>query len=145
MSIKKLTQKQYSFMNNYVQNGFNATQAARDAGYSQKYADAKAYDLVNHPAISERISVACQKATETTEITFQWKIEKLKQVISSCENSPLAQDKRVVIEAISELNKMQGDYAPDKRMSMTIDATKERLAEVRRLYENETPRKYAEY
>ena len=133
---KKLTQKQYDFVNNYIKNGFNAVQAALDAGYSPKYAEAQSYNLVNHPAISKRLSEAYQVAEKVTDATFQWKIEKLMQIIRAFEKSPLAQDAKVVIAAIAELNRMSGDYEPTKRFSVTLDATKGRLAEAKRIYED---------
>ncbi len=135
MIMKKLTQKQYDFVNNYVNNGFNAAQAALSAGYSQKYADAQAYNLVNHPVIHEHLTHAYQKAEKNTEINFEWVINKYINIISVFEKSPLAQDARVVIAALAELSKIKGYYSPDKKLSLTIDTTKERLAEARRIYQ----------
>jgi phage terminase small subunit len=134
MTVKQLTQKQYNFVNHYITNGFNAAKAACDAGYSEKYSYAQAYSLVNHPAISEHLKNAYQSAEKETEVTFAWKINKLKQIITAFENSPLSQDAKVVIAAIAELNRMTGDYEPSKRVSLTIDTTKERLSEVKRAY-----------
>lgn len=132
---KNLTEKQHNFVNNYISNGFNATSAALDAGYSPKYAESQAYKLVNHPAINERLSDAYKEAEKTIGVPFDERANILKQIIKSCENSPIAQDKRVMITAIAELNKMTGGYAPNRKVSVTIDATKERLNEAKRVYE----------
>jgi hypothetical protein len=39
------------------------------------------------------------------------------------------------MRALDMLNKMQGHYMPDKKLSVTVDATKERLLEAKRVYE----------
>lgn len=135
MEIKKLTEKQYRFVSYYIKNGFNAYQAARDAGYSQTYADAQAYNLVNHPSIKEHITHACQQAIKTTAITFEWKLNILREIINRFSNSSSPQDARAAIAAIAELNKMTGDYAPAKKVSLNVDTTRARLDEAKRVYE----------
>ena len=40
------------------------------------------------------------------------------------------------LKAIAELNKMSGDYAPDRKLSLTIDMTKSKLDEVKKQYED---------
>jgi phage terminase small subunit len=135
MAVRKLTPKQYAFVNNYVLNGFNARQAALDAGYSNSYAEAQSYVLVKHPAVSEHLKNAYNEAEEKTEITFEWKLAKLKRIINAYEKSPLSQDAKVVIAAVAELNRMQGDYEPSKSINLSVDTTKTKLNEVRRIYE----------
>lgn len=80
-----------------------------------------------------------QKAEEKTGIGFQWIIDqwiidKYLKIINSFEKSPLAQDAKVVIAALAEVSKMKGFYAPEKKVSLTIDATKKCLKEARGLF-----------
>ena len=138
-----LTQRQEQFCTHYVTNGFNARQAALDAGYSYNYACVKAHQLVNHPLVKERIDSASQKAETSLGMTFEWKLSKLQEIIEAHSGAPHSpQSAKVVIAAISEVNKMTGEYAPHKRISLTVDATKAKLEETRKLYE---PRQYADY
>ncbi len=142
--MAKLTQRQYDFTLNYIKNGFNAYQAAVDAGYSHSFAKVKTQTLINHPVINERISKA-YKAVEMAQVnqlcmSIVEKAKVLDRIIRAIipldENEPVKLDYvKDAIRAIAELNKMQGDYAPDKRLSITVDATKERLKEVKQMYE----------
>lgn len=142
--MDKLTQKQYDFTVNYIKNGFNAYQAALEAGYSDNYARFKAPGLINHPSINNRITKAYQQVEieerRTLCMTIRDKAKVLDRIIRAV--VPLDESQPVnmkfaneAIKAISELNKMQGDYAPDKRLSITVDATKDRLLEARKQYE----------
>lgn len=53
---KPLTPKQEAFARNYVANGFNATQAAKDAGYSEDSAESKGSQLLRFVKVKERIA-----------------------------------------------------------------------------------------
>lgn len=142
--MDKLTQKQYDFVINYIKNGFNAYQAALDAGYSKTFARVKTQSLINHPVINQRISKA-YKAVEMSQVnqlcmSIVDKARVLDRIIRAIipldEAEPIKLDYvKDAIRAIAELNKMQGDYAPDKRLSITVDATKERLKEVKQMYD----------
>lgn len=146
--MKELTEKQYTFVNNYISNGFNIYQAAISAGYDERYANADACKLLNHPAIKQRINKAHAlviKANERLHIkelaaTMEDKIKVLTRIIREIvpldESQPIKLDYvKDAIKAISELNKMSGDYAPDKRLSVTVDATQTKLIEARKQYE----------
>lgn len=139
MKNQTLTQKQYNFVLKYIENGFNAYQAAIAAGYSHNYSRIKAHLLLNHPSIKERLNDAYKQAQNNLEITFEWKLKKLKRVanlVPDNPNEPVSlHTAKVAIAAIAELNKMQGDYAPDKKLNVTVNATKERLIEARRQYD----------
>ena len=136
-----LTQKQYNFCSSYIKNGFNAYQAAIEAGYSHHYANTKAPMLLKLEPIKERIEKAYQVAEDKLGISWQWKLKKLKRVIEAyIPDDPEANlntfETTVGLKALAELNKMQGDYAPDKRISMTVDATQGRLLEARKQYKD---------
>ena len=76
LSNNKITTQQLLFIQNYITNGFNATQAAIDANYHSKSRDAlkarnniakMASELLRRPAISEEISLRL-KAQEDAKI-----------------------------------------------------------------------------
>lgn len=139
--LKPLTQMQYNFCSNYIKNGFNVKQAALDAGYSDYYARTKANYLIEIPSIRTRVERAYQKAESNLGMDWQWKLKKLKRVIDAYipDEGEIALntfETSVAIKALAELNKMQGDYAPDKRISMTVDATQGRLIEARKQYKD---------
>lgn len=55
---------------------------------------------------------------EKLEISAEWKMQQLKELIEGCMNGQASEAKlhpSGVIGAIAELNKMQGHYAPEKR------------------------------
>ena len=140
MDSSYLTQKQREFCTNYVGNGLNIYKAALEAGYSHKYSRVLAPKLLDHPLIKERITKAFNNAEERLTLTWEWKLKKLKRVIDTYIPDDSSQELiqsnvKVGLIALAELNNMQGDYAPVKRLSMTVDATKNKLEEVRRIYE----------
>ena len=55
MTETRLTDKQEAFVNEYVNNGFNATKAAIAAGYSEKGARQTASETMAKPYIQEAI------------------------------------------------------------------------------------------
>ncbi len=52
---KELTPKELLFVNTYLTNGFNGSQAAVDVGYSKKTAKEQAYEILTKPHIKEYI------------------------------------------------------------------------------------------
>lgn len=136
--MERLTKKQYDFCIHYIKNGFNAYEAALSAGYSQTYASSRAHELVNKPTVHKQLSKSYKKAEENLNITFEWKLSILQRIIHAFmpeDKQPSPQHAKAVIQAISELNRMQGDFAPKKQLNVSVDATLQRLAEVRRVYE----------
>lgn len=142
--MNQLTQRQHDFVINYIKNGFNVYQAAIDAGYSPSFAKSRSGELIHHPIINEKISKAYQaeEMKNMKEICMSMvdKAKVLDRIIRAV--VPLDPNEPVnmkyaseAIKAVAELNKMQGDYAPDKRLSITVDATKERLIEARKQYD----------
>jgi phage terminase small subunit len=135
---------QYDFVKHYTTNGFNAEKAALQAGYEKKTARAGAYDLINRPAIKPLIERAVAKARDTIldrlSLGVEYRLKKLKSVIETYipEDTSLFVAERVKIglSAIQEVNKIAGDYAPDKRLALTVDLTADKLKEARKVYED---------
>lgn len=136
--MSKLNQKQYDFTLSYIANGFNAYQAALDAGYKPNYALTRSSTMIKHPEIAKRIYKATSDIEEKLKITCLWKATQLKRIIDNIMNAECNTDKTyaTVIKAISELNKMQGDYAPNKSINLTLDDTRSKLLEARNQYKD---------
>ncbi len=118
----------------------NPTEAAINAGYAPHLAKAIAGKLIRKPAIQTFIKTlpALQK-NQTTE-NYDWKLEKLKQIVTyfiPSENTNLeAKDVTVAIQAIGEMNKMQGHYAAEKQVNvnMNVDSDIEKLKNLIKKY-----------
>ena len=140
---KPLTQKQYNFAVNYVKNGFDAHKAAIDAGYSYHTAKTQGISILSNTGVKQIVDKAYQKAEKkivnTLGITFVWKMKRLKAIVEQyipVDGTYLkGHEVKVGIQALSEMNKMQGDYAPDKRLNLTVDATSTKMKEVRKIYD----------
>ncbi len=140
MAHKPLTPMQYTFCSTYIKNGFNAYQAAVHAGYSEKYALTQTKKLITNPLVKERITQAFAKVDDKLGVAFEWRVSKLKRIVNAIvpddehEEIKLVHGK-VAIQALAEINKMYGDYAPEKRLNMTVNATLDKLTEARKAYE----------
>ena len=81
--MKKLTPKQKAFADNYLINGYNATQAYKDAGYKWKndnVAKASASQLLANPNVNDYISKRLkriEKKVETKQISVHEAVNKL--------------------------------------------------------------------
>lgn len=136
--MNDMDDQQAQFAINYIKNGRNAYKAALDAGYSPKHAKANSYTIVNQPAVKQALRKALVKAERKLSATYEYKIKKLMRVINTYipdEGELNNNEVKTAISAITELNKMHGDYAPDKRLSLTVDATKDRVIEATKVYE----------
>jgi phage terminase small subunit len=121
-----LTHKQTLFISYYLENGGNATKAAINAGYkgSNDTLRAIARENLTKPHICAEIDKERVLIKDRSIVTAQAKREKLWQVAQY--NSEIIRVQRngleieamrnptVTISAITELNKMDGDYAPQK-------------------------------
>lgn len=81
--MRKLTPKQKAFADNYLINGYNATQAYKDSGYTFKnngVAEASSSKLLGNPKVNDYISKRLNKIdkkVETKQISVQEAINKL--------------------------------------------------------------------
>jgi len=144
-TAQQITPKQYDFVKRYITNGFNASQAALDAGYSEIYANKDVYVLLTKPHIKQHVETAQalvrDKYMEQVKATQPQIIARLMRLIddvlpldeSQPINKPFTKD---ALKAIEIINKMVGYNAPEKRVSMTMDMTRQKLAEIKREYED---------
>ncbi|MDY7025909.1 MAG: terminase small subunit [Pseudomonadota bacterium] len=114
--MRNLTNKQLIFVKEYLANGWNATQAAIKAGYSEKTAYSQGQRLLKHVEIKKELEKQQKKTKESYMISAEKKKKWLEDII---ETSLQADDGgkidgRTAIAAIAELNKMDGDLAAIK-------------------------------
>jgi len=113
--MMKLTNKQDAFVKAYLLNGFNATQAAIEAGYSEKTAYSIGNENLSKPEIKKAIEEHQKKSNENFVWSKQKKLEMLERVAIQCSHDSEEKgmlNAQAVIAAIKEHNLMQGDNAP---------------------------------
>ena len=117
----KLNARQKKFAEYYVQSG-NAVQSAIMAGYSEKYANALAYKLLENIGVSEYIKEISEKFKDERIMTAKDRQVLLSDIARDDENEPSDR-----IKAVDTLNKMTGEY------TVKVDAKveqSEKLADV---------------
>lgn len=141
--MSKLNQRQQSFVLNYIKCGFNAYQAAKLSGYSESTARDKSHELAKHPGIQAQIAQSYSQVEiqhmKELNISVAEKAKHLMSIVNDVlgDADNLKRDYyKDAIKAIQELNKMAGHYAPDRRVSLTVDATKGRVLEAKRIYKD---------
>lgn len=110
----RITEMQKKFCEAYLVNGRNAMAAAREAGYGKSYANNKSSQILNSTVVKQYLRKRLEKVDKKLEVTFDWKIKRLKQIANKHENN-------IAVSAISEMNKMQGHYSPDKHVNANIN------------------------
>lgn len=117
----KLNTRQKKFAEYYVQSG-NTVQSAIKAGYSENYANARAYELLENVGVSEYIRELSEKLKDERIMTAKDRQVLLSDIARDDENEP--NDR---IKAVDTLNKMTGEY------TVKVDAKveqSEKLADV---------------
>lgn len=79
-TIEGLTPKQTAFVHHYVAT-HNASQAARQAGYSPRTAGVQGYSLLKRPHIAAAIEEREAKLADELGLTAQWALDRLADVI----------------------------------------------------------------
>lgn len=133
----KLTLKQDAFVKQYLLNGGNATQAAIDAGYSEKTAKVIGSENLTKPDIQALIQKHQSKAEDDFIYSKKKKLEILQLVMNNavevCNeegnfNKGKMNNHSAAIAAIKEHNIMQGDNAPTQsEVTTTTQTLQEKL------------------
>lgn len=118
---EKLTMRQRKFAEYYAQSG-NIVQSAIKAGYSEAYANGRAYELLGNVGISEYIRELSEKQKDERIITAKDRQVLLSDIAKDNENEPSDR-----IKAIDTLNKMTGEYTV--KVDTTVK-TSEKLSDV---------------
>ena len=108
-----LTQKQETFCLKYFELG-NATKAALIAGYNPRTARRIASENLTKPDIRERMTELNKPVMDSTIATVKERQERLSVFVREDINGQHGVVRHSNIQAVAELNKMGGDYAPEK-------------------------------
>lgn len=118
-----LTIRQTKFCQNFIIPPHNATQAAISAGYSPHIAKTIGYRLKTNPKIKEYLKSLQSDLENQMTVSYEWKLDKLKQIVEAFIESKenlISSKVNSAIQAISEMNKMQGHYSPEKHVNFNI-------------------------
>lgn len=117
----KLNKKQQMFVNEYVTNGYNGTQAAIAAGYSPKTASAQSSRMLKNANILRLIEESQKETRKKTEIDKEYILRSYEELLKSCieEGNPgrdgqTIKDRTNWNKALQNLSKMLGFDAPTK-------------------------------
>jgi phage terminase small subunit len=109
--LEGLHPQEYLFCKYYLANGFNKAQAMIAAGYSAKSAQSHGARLLRRKDIAKFIEKRMKEATQTLDENFERKVRTLWGIVERWEGQePVEIPPNAVINAIAELNKMQGHY-----------------------------------
>lgn len=117
-NVDGMTERQKLFVTHYLSNGFNGTQAAISAGYSEKGAAVQADRLLRNANIQQLINKQQTKTARKLEITRESLIAEILEIKERClEESPkegkFAQYNNA-LKAIEQVTKMLGLNEPEK-------------------------------
>lgn len=118
-----LTIKQTKFCQNYSISPHNATQAAISAGYSPHIAKTIGHRLKTNPKIQKYLKSLQSDLENQMIVNYEWKLYKLKQIVEAfIDNKEDLSPHKInsAIQAISEMNKMQGHYSAEKHVNFNI-------------------------
>ena len=76
----KLTEKQNLFIQHYLTNGFNATKAAKSAGYNENSAYSTGQENLNKPVIKAKIDEAREERRKKYEVTTDNVLKELAKI-----------------------------------------------------------------
>lgn len=123
---EEMTPRQLIFCEAYLANGHCGSAAARAAGYKSITASGT---VLKQKGVIAYLDKRKNAVAIKYQVNYDYKIKKLAVVVEeylptteSGAGIELEADKvRIAIEAIKELNKMQGDYAAEKRSNVNIN------------------------
>ena len=113
---KKLTPKQAKFVECYLSNGFNGTQACIDAGYSEKVARTQGAENLAKPNIQKALAELQAKDSEKLNITRQSLLDDIQYAKDMAKDS-LSTDYpqyQHFLKSIEMQAKMLGHNEPEK-------------------------------
>ena len=99
-----MNERQKKFAEYYAQSG-NTVQSAIKAGYSEKYANARAYEMLGNVGVAEYIRELSEKVQNERIMTAKERQVLLSDIAKDGDNDPADR-----IRAVDTLNKMTGEY-----------------------------------
>jgi phage terminase small subunit len=117
--MSKLTQKQTRFVNEYLID-FDATNAAKRAGYSENSARTIGCDNLNKPYIAAEIKLRVGKLSEANFISRELIVSKL---LSEALDRSDSSSQSARVNALDKLAKIYGLYSTEPLISITLEKT----------------------
>lgn len=119
-----LTEKQEVFCQAYVKD-FNATNAAKKAGYSERSAYSTGHTLLRNPEVQKRLEELKKDRAEVLKIDAAWVLNNFIKLHKKCIEKD---DKRTANNVLSNIAKHTGGFS-DKLVHEAGDSLKELLLE----------------
>lgn len=119
--FRNLNERQKAFVNAYVSNGFNGTQAALSAGYTPKAAGQTAHRMLNSGKIKQAINFLKERSTVGTPLTTSYVVEQLMKIV---ENSRSDSAKVAALRLLGMYTGMWGDGTSNVNVNV-INANEE--------------------
>lgn len=116
-----VNERQKKFAEYYAQSG-NTVQSAIKAGYSEKYANARAYEMLGNVGVAEYIRELSEKVQNERIMTAKERQVLLSDIAKDRDNDPADR-----IRAVDTLNKMTGEYVAKIQAEVK---TSEKLSDV---------------
>jgi hypothetical protein len=140
-----LLDKEKDFCQHYLTNGNIGYKAAEAAGFSKAYAPHAAARMLRNPHVLDYITRLSKNSVIEFEkhddhlggkakvslaprgkmITREWKLRKLKLIVDLCVPDLAARKEEINasggLNAIAEINKMQGEYPAEKKQVMNLN------------------------
>jgi len=119
--IKRLSEEQKLFCDNYLVTN-DVGKASIAAGYNSPN-----YLILSNQAAKAYLKEKRRQLNKAIGLDFWWKAKRLATIVTSVIGNPDDPDTvdlqhaNVAINAIAELNKMQGHYAPDKSIVVNLE------------------------
>ena len=136
-----LTLMQRLFCEHYLSNGYNGTQAALSAGYSKNCPDVQAVENLAKPSIKKYIGNRMKEVLEKAGAGIEWRVDMLKKTAEASFNGEAHKEGVVnpagVINAVAELNKMEGTYAAEKHAVLVEEDKTGKVTDLLKEYEKE--------
>jgi phage terminase small subunit len=117
--MSKLTQKQTRFVNEYLID-FDATNAAKRAGYSESSARTIGCDNLNKPYIATEIKLRVGRLSEANFISRELIVSKL---LSEALDRSDSSSQSARVNALDKLAKIYGLYSTEPLISITLEKT----------------------
>lgn len=143
-----LMKKHIDFCEEYLRNGHNVGLAAKvvfkNKNRAYKQYNIYGWSILRKPEIKAYLKERMAEVSAETKFGFNEKVKKLVKVVNLAIPDEAEHIKETApregIAAISELNKMEGHYAPEKRINANVDiiaAVDARVKEIEGEYERE--------
>jgi phage terminase small subunit len=119
-----LTPRQSLFINYYILNGFNATEAIKKCGYTGKNATLVGHQILRRPGIREEVERRCAAFAQAKMATREMLTAKIYEMIQELDYTN-TYDRNFMLKAIEQIAKLQGLYQPDSQVNIQTNSDKE--------------------